>query len=475
MRRPFLTTIASLALLGCGDDIPDQTPTSEGSSTGSASTGTTGSPTTDTPMPTTSSDETTAGSDSTGPGAVCGNGELEPGEDCDDDNILDDDSCYSNCTIPYEVLWTQTFDDGEDDFATDAMFDAEGNLYVLGSSQTAGEDSDVWLRQYLPDGRTGWTWTYDGTLGGDDFGRRMAWHPSGDLTIVGTEQTDQGDDVLVVRLELAGQTVVWSQTVDGPDMGTEGEDDDFANAVTTDADGNVLVAATVRQVDQEWDAWLRKYDADGNEIWTVTHDEAMFSDSSDAVLVDAAGDIYLVGVVEVANNQGEGWVRKLDTDGNIIWTNSVPGVLFSNAALDLEDNLVIAGFDIMAATVDIWVGRYDPDFMELGTTTFGGSSGAGDFGRTVAVGSGGDVYVGGSIAVTGEQAQIWAGRYLPNLGDRRWRHEYGNERANLVDEALGIAVSDDESRVGIVGFETVLGQGTNVWVRMLQNNPAPLL
>src|SRR5262249_20348022 len=32
--------------------------------------------------------------------ALCGNGSLDPGEQCDDGNLVDDDGCDSNCTLP---------------------------------------------------------------------------------------------------------------------------------------------------------------------------------------------------------------------------------------------------------------------------------------------------------------------------------------------------------------------------------------
>lgn len=464
--------ISGVLVLGCGDDLPTTDPTGDASGTSTGGTTTDGG-TTDGPGDTTVAD-TTAASDSSGPGAVCGNGELEPGEDCDDENMLEDDACYSNCTIPYEELWTAIHDDGGDDFARDVLFDGEGNVYVLGSSQVGGEDYDLWLRQYLPDGSEGWTYTYDGPIGGDDFGRKMAWHDSGDLAIVGSTTTDQGFDILVMRLDVSSQTPVWTDSVDGEDMGLMGLDDDFGDAITVDADGTILVAGTVRRVDRERDAWLRRYDADGGEIWTLFHDQAMLSDSSIAVVVDGNGDIYHVAQVEVANNDFDGWVRKYDSGGGVLWTNTVADVLFRGATLDLEDNLVMAGIDLDGAQApDIWVGKYDADFMELGSTSYDGANSF-DFGLGVTVGGGGDVYVAGTVTVVGEQGQIWAGRYLPNVSLRWWSHSYGNDRANLDDDAYAIAVSSDELRAVIVGQESVIGQGTNVWVRMLQNNPVPL-
>lgn len=471
MHRGFLTLLGAATLLACGDDAGgtgstgDESNTSTmGSTTEEASTGT--------PDGTTAASST--GADSTGAEAVCGNGQVEPGEDCDDANLVEDDGCYSSCTLPYEELWTQTYDDGGEDIARAARFDAEGNLYVLGVTETDGGNDDVWLRQYLPDGSEGWTWTHDGLIGGDDLGRALEWHPSGDLMIVGSETSDQGSDVLVIRLDPSDQSVVWSDTFDGPDMGPMGEDDDTGAAVAVDADGSVLVAGTVRVPGQEADMWLRRYDADGSEVWTITHDEALLFDYAESVVVDADGNIYLAGAVDRAQNVRDAWIRKLDPEGNEIWTNLIAPAFVSGLALDPEGNLVVAGIDVEADTVPvIWIAKYDPDFVEIASLVTNGV-GSGDFAFGVAVGGGGDVYVGGRVNVFGQQGQAWAGRFLPNLGLQWWSHQYGNDRAQLDDAVTGIAVSDDEGRVALVGFESVLGQGRDIWVRVLQNNPVPL-
>lgn len=73
----------------------------------------------------------------------------------------------------------------------------------------------------------------------------------------------------------------------------------------------------------------------------------------------------------------------------------------------------------------------------------------------------------------GEQSNLWAGRYASDLGLRWWSDAYGNQDALLADEGRAVAVSADESRVAVAGLESVIGQDTNIWLRVCQNNPAP--
>lgn len=489
MRRLPLTlsTAATTLLLGsstlslgaCGDDLPAQQDTGSSGTTSAASTGSTGpaDTTATTDAPTTTAPSTTA-VESTGPSVECGNGIVEEGEECDDENVLDDDDCSSACTIPFAELWTVSFDGGDADIGNHALFDADGNLYVLGGIEVNGQD-DIWLRQYAPDGTEGWTWTYNGEFEADDFGRRMAWLPDGDLVIVGTQRTEaNGDDVLVLRLAVADQTVVWSRVVDGPGSGPDPVDNaDFGDAITVDGDGNVLVSGTMRVDGQEYDMWLRKLDADGNELWTHEFQNPDFngSDTTDAVLADANGDIYLAGNIEVAPSMVQAWVRKLDTDGNELWTQTIPTpVVLTNGTLDGGGNLVLVGFDDDPKNGDMWAGKYDADFTELATTTHDGPMGQFDAALGVATGGAGDVFVTGYVTIPGEQSDIWVGRYQPSLGLRWWSDSYGNTDSNLADDGRAVAVSDDDSHVAVVGYESVIGQDTNIWVRMYQNNPAPL-
>lgn len=469
-------TVASL-LLACGDDLPDHVLTGSSGAVGGTTTGGSSADTaTSYPLPTTDAPTTTM--DPTGASPNCGNGVVDDDEDCDDANLVEDDGCYTNCTLPFEVQWTETFDGGDIDRANDVLFDAEGNLYVLGITQVAGQGYDLWLRQYTPEGAEGWTWTYDGALHGNDFGTAMAWHESGDLLIVGSEQTENEDDVLVIRLATADQTPVWTRYYDGPGLGPDPIDDsDFANAVASDPAGNVYVAATVRVTDQEFDMWLRKYDADGTEIWTHEYDEPVVhgSDSPDAVLVNADGEIYLAGNSEVAQNNSDAWVRKLDVDGNEIWTEIIADVIITNGSLDPVGNLVLVGLENdNPSNINMWAAKFDPDFGSIGSTEFDGPSGQFDQALGVAVGGAGDVYLSGEITVVGEQSNIWVARFRQNLGQRWWSDSYGNADSKLADVGRAVAVSNDDMRVAVVGYESVIGQDHNAWVRMYRNSATPL-
>ena len=112
MSRRVSIVLPSLLVLGlgCGEPSPPQDSESSGSSSSSAST------TSTTSASESSSGETTGGGEGTGdttgvadasgtgpePG-VCGDGRLDPGEDCDDGNDSPGDGCEDDCSFSCEL------------------------------------------------------------------------------------------------------------------------------------------------------------------------------------------------------------------------------------------------------------------------------------------------------------------------------------------------------------------------------------
>ncbi len=107
----FLLAIAYTSS-GCGDDIVEgneevgnTTETSGTTESGTTESGTTESGTTEsgtTESGTTESGTTESGTTESGTtegGGVCGDGTIDPGEDCDDGNMVDDDACSNACLL----------------------------------------------------------------------------------------------------------------------------------------------------------------------------------------------------------------------------------------------------------------------------------------------------------------------------------------------------------------------------------------
>ncbi|MBI2934480.1 MAG: SBBP repeat-containing protein, partial [Chloroflexi bacterium] len=106
---------------------------------------------------------------------------------------------------------------------------------------------------------------------------------------------------------------------------------DYASGVAVDGAGNSYLAGYTygalpgQTSSGSDDAFIRKYDPTGNELWT-----RQFGGSGDdhawGVAVDGAGNSYLAGDTwgalpgQTSSGSADAFMRKYDPSGNVLWT-----------------------------------------------------------------------------------------------------------------------------------------------------------
>ncbi len=412
--------------------------------------------------------DTTSGasedSSSTGIPSTCGNGELDDGEGCDDSNNADGDACRADCTNAFEIAWTQTWDGPASGFdvVSDVVVDADGNSYAIGSSSTA-TGGDVWVRQYLPDGSEGWTFTHDGADGGGDNASAGLLLADGDLILAGNTDVDASyTDILLLRIDGATQTVEWEAVVDGPGTLDDSEDYDVARAIAATSDGGFVVAGSVSGPDQGDDVWVARYDDAGNELWSATYDDDTHIDNTGRAVLVGTDDHVYVFAQDYVNAMSTGRVLEYDADGAPQGEPQTFDLAFTSAVWTADGNIVTTGYAAPSNTLlDAVTREYDPDFVQIWEAVFDGALEF-DFPRAVQVGPEGNVYVVGAMSRAGEQDNAFLVAYDAD-GTALWSDEYNDELD--IDEAwLGVAV-DGAGDVVVAGYEPVLGQQSNTFVR----------
>src|SRR3989339_831787 len=107
----------------------------------------------------------------------------------------------------------------------------------------------------------------------------------------------------------------------------------------------------------------------------------------------------------------------------------------------------------------------------LWTKTYNGATNGNDYGMGIAVDISGNIYVTGYESVTGQGTNIWTRKY-DNNGSEVWTRTY-NGVANGVDMGSGIAV-DISGNVYVTGSEEIAGQSYNIWTRKYNSNGAEI-
>ncbi len=404
-------------------------------------------------------------------GPRCGDGDLNGVEFCDDGNAVEDDGCASDCTRAADVLWTQNWGNADTQAAYAVDTDASGNAYVVGIGMGA-TDWDILVVKYDPDGSVVWSRTQDGSaLDAWDEGLGVAVDPSGDVIVSGwidgvlddftgdlsgghawVRKYDPDGNVLWTRAEVttgaaidvtalpdgrfvltgyeegagsdldfwtakyeADSTPIWTRVVDGG-----AGDQDAARAVAAAADGSLAVVGATATGAGTLDGWLRKYDADGNVLWTRTYDRAGEDDSITAVAIDGADDsIFVAGYDTDDGVDFRTWLRKYDADGTAQWTETFDGDYggidyASGLAVDTSGDVIVAGAEETGdLNLDAWVRRYDADGEVLWTNVYD-EAGFDDLATDVAIDADSDLLVCGYVAIDDvDFADLWLRKYGP--------------------------------------------------------------
>lgn len=263
-----------------------------------------------------------------------------------------------------EILWqTDTYGPGK------VAVDSQGNIALA--------DSEV-VQKIGPDGSP--RWGVELGSGVQDEIADIAFDPAGNLYVAGKKGSLEESVVHLVKYD-AGGALTWSRTY-APLARTSVED------LVVDPNGDVIIAgASVSSY--PGDAvlqYLRKYDGDGNVLWT---DEAL-ENGHVKLAVDQAGNVFLADLFENPNN-----LSKYTPDGVRLWSARPDD--FDGAMFDLA---VTATGDVIAIGTDLddrgqwhtWAAQFDGvDGTRRRPVRFD----APDTGRAVAVDRNGDVLLGG--------------------------------------------------------------------------------
>jgi cysteine-rich repeat protein len=368
--------------------------------------------------------------DGDGDGDLCGNGDIDLGEQCDDANDENGDGCNNDCTGSGALLWDEVFTVyNELEYANGVAVDSSDQIFVSGIARVVGNDIDGWYRKYSPDGQLFWHETYDGPAAADyspDGCYRIAVDPDDDI-LVACWSHDVGTDAMLRKVDQNGAEI-WTRIFDV--LG-----DDNLYGVAAAADGTIVVSGQATGNN----AFVRRFDAGGTEIWTRTF---TLSQRGREVGYTADGDIA------VAFDPGR-YVRLYSTGGNEVWTYS--DVTGNALGLAIDGNDVLLAGDEMNDPVIGWFGRLDPNGGLSWDETFTGNGNTMyAYSQDIAVDSAGRIIVVGARNVFNQGMTATTRKYSPDGQTLIWEQTLqGN--ANGSNGATSVAI-DSQDNVIVCGL-----------------------
>ena len=273
-------------------------------------------------------------------------------------------------------LWTRQFGSPEADRALGVAVDAEGNVYVAGTTygalpgQAGAGPNDAFLRKYGAAGDEVWTRQFGSRE--SDSASGVAVDGEGNVYVAGwtggvlPDQVSAGMEDAFLRKYAPEGAELWTRQFGYPDSS------DGADSVAVDVEGNVYIAGYTdstpegRMDPAERKALLRKYDSAGGELWSRLFGETFNSVSS--VVVDEQGNVYVTGSTTGRKVVGDAILRKYDPTGEELWTRqfgSPQDDLGFGVAVDREGSVYVAGFTQGAMPGQTYSGMQDAFVVQL--------------------------------------------------------------------------------------------------------------
>jgi hypothetical protein len=293
-------------------------------------------------------------------------------------------------------LWTRQLGTPSLDQANGVAVDAGGSVYVAGSTDgglvhdSAGL-SDLFLIKFDSQGTRVWSRQLGTPT--SDVARAVALDANGNPYVTGSTYGDLGNtrgaglsDAFVAKFDAQG-AVLWTRQLGTPSF-------DHAYGIAADSNGNVYVGGSTygsldgnRRVGHS-DLFVAKYNANGTKLWTRQLGTPG-SDVAQAVSTDAAGNVYVAGYTNdaldgnTAAGQLDLFVVKYDPHAAKLWTRQL-GTPSSDVAqalsTDADGNVYLVGSTNDSADErdqiglsDLLVVKYDARGTRLLTTRFGPS------------------------------------------------------------------------------------------------------
>ena len=207
------------------------------------------------------------------------------------------------------TTWQKTFGGSGEDAAMAVQKTADGGFILAGYTDAPG-NFDVWLIKTGAAGNEEWSKTFGETQAEGDSVRQTA---EGGYIIGGTNQ----EDAFLLRTDASGNKQ-WSRR-----FGTEFPD--YGNfALQTRDGGYVLVGSTRSGLSGDFNAWLIKTDASGNEQWSWSYGGSAW-DRADWVQQTVDGGYVIVGMTRSFGPWEQVWLLKTDASGELQWSTSFGG------------------------------------------------------------------------------------------------------------------------------------------------------
>ncbi|HEC77120.1 MAG TPA: hypothetical protein ENI33_07690 [Thermoplasmatales archaeon] len=296
-----------------------------------------------------------------------------------------------------------------------------------------------------------WNKTYGGKE--DDMGYVVLDTQDGYIIGGRTFSYGAGDsDIWIIKTDKEGNEI-WNKTYGGKDA-------EYIFDVISVEDGYIIAGQTFSYSAGMGDGWLIKIDKEGNEIWNKTYGGKLDEDAR-KILETNDGYIFVAGCWSFGSPNGNVWLVKVDKEGNEIWNKTYGGKNHEIGYSITEDGgkYILGGItrSFGAGGYDIWIIKTDKEGNEIWNKTYGGK--LDEDARKILETNDGYIFVAGCWSFGSPNGNVWLVK-VDKEGNEIWNKTYGGKN----NEYGGIVKQTDKGYV-IMGQTSSFGDGkSDLWL-----------
>lgn len=353
--------------------------------------------------------------------------------------------------------WARTYGGSRGDSATAIQPTADGGYIVAGATRSFGDvQGDLWVLKLDGQGTVQWEKTYGGPVW--EWANVIRATSDGGYIVAGyTSSFGAGAmDVWVLKLDGQGN-IQWQKTYGGS------QDEEAFDIQTTSDGGYIVVGYTASFGDPDNDLWVLKLDGAGNVQWQKTYGGGR-EESGSAVQITGDGGYIVAGSTKsFVDYDGDAWILKLNSAGDIEWQKVYGGSLTDSVSAIWPTGdggyIVAGGAESGAHYNSVWVANLDSQGNLIWQKIYDGNSV--DFAVDLwPTADGGYIVAGNTKSFSDFDGDVWVLK-LDASGDIQWQKTYGGPD---WDVAEAIWPTADGGYV-VAGLTASFGAGgVDAWV-----------
>jgi flagellar hook capping protein FlgD/beta-propeller repeat-containing protein len=317
------------------------------------------------------------------------------------------------------------------------------NIYIAVCSLNLDSSRvELELIKYDTEGEVKWIRQYFTPGAESDCPESITTDLQGNVIIAAaSDKLNTNYDYLTIKYDSSGNRL-WESFYNSPDSAW-----DEPEEVVTDSLGNIYVTGT-----SDDDILTIKYDFNGNEIWVRRYDNITGSpEEARAITIDKNGCVYVTGFSDTST--ASCLTIKYNSLGNLVWNKEFHydpeyDNYGQDIALDNYGNVYIAGSIDKATNNDFLTLKYNSSGELQWFKEYDGTASFEDYADNIVVDKNGDIYVGGQSDGIGTSGDYTIVKY-DSTGNQLWVARY--DSTNFANEVTGTMLLDDEGNIYFMG------------------------